>query len=265
VKRNALLCLAVALLITILQPPQPIHADHQHGPTITVDQLNAVFPRVPFSTPLTSEPIFDRRIDIVNGQFVIFIQVKNKAKTDLKFYYIWLKPQAVNGKVGCTITRIQVEGKLYTQRDLTQPNPYFANTNGDAYCNSFLSPFLVGYGSGAVVNNITLKYRMVMIDLGGTLFPDAPHPIIVAGCSIYGAWDTVNLRSGPGREYAVLTVIIGFNENAPVMDWCGDWLKINYKGMIGWIWKYYAGWYEVTCIPNYHKSSPAWLRSDAPN
>ena len=265
-KRNVLLCLAVALLITIFQPPQTIHADHQHGPTITVDQLNAVFRRVPFTSPLTSELLRSQFINIINGQFRISLQVVNTHDpkySTYKEYYMWLVPKVRDGKIACTISQIQVEGKLFTQRDLLQPNPYFANLDGTPYCDSFLSPFLVGYGPSAVVNSVTLKNRMVMIELGGTLLPNAPHPIIVAGCSIYASWFDLNLRSGPGREYAVLTVIRNFDVGAPVLDWRGDWLKINYKGTIGWIWKYYAG-QEVLCIPNYHKSSAAWLRSDAP-
>jgi hypothetical protein len=264
--RKILLFAIIITLFAMFFQPQNAHAEDHRRITITDIQLSNILRAAPFSQSLTADPVNYREIGVIDGRFMIYFRSRQAVRNAPdKFYYIWLKPELHDGRIGCTIDQIRVDGKLLTQKELMQSNPYLSDLNGDSYCNSLLNPFLVGFGPGAVINSISLPSHYFVIDLGGTLAPDAPSPVVVGGCKIYTvSWFfTLNLRSGPGLDYPVLTVIESFDEQSPVLDWRGDWLKINFKGTVGWVWKYYV-YGTGACLPDYSNSSEAWLRSDAP-
>jgi hypothetical protein len=262
--RKILLFAIMITLLAMFHQPPTIRAEDHRTITITGVQMSNVFRAAPFSQPFTTEPIKYRELGVVKGQLMIFFTSQQPLRNAVeRQYYIWLDPTLHDGKISCTIAQIRVDRKLYTRKDLIQPNPYFSDLNGDVYCNSFLPPFLVGYGPDTRITGMTLKPRMLILDLIGTLSPNAPNPIVVGGCRLIGPSHWLKLRTGPGREYSVIDVIKSFDNQALVLDWRGDWLKISYKGTVGWIGKYYARG-TGSCIPDYSNSSEAWLRSDAP-
>jgi N-acetylmuramoyl-L-alanine amidase len=52
----------------------------------------------------------------------------------------------------------------------------------------------------------------------------------------------VNLRSGPGVDYKIL-IPVDPKDIVPVLEEKGDWLKVEYKGVTGWV----AGWVVTKC------------------
>ncbi|MCC7447418.1 MAG: SH3 domain-containing protein [Anaerolineae bacterium] len=262
-KRRVMLFVAAIFFLCMFDHPPILRAEQQRTITITVAHLNYILRQLPLAFPLATDPVHDRFIDIFSGQFRVQITVI-KPNGAWAWHYIWIRPQVDNGKITCTITQIMVGGTLFNQRQLQQPNPYISDLNADAYCHALLSPFLVGYGPGVVVKNITLQPRMAHLDLGGALLPDAPNPVVVGGCTVYAMWPAqLNFRRGPGTDYDVISLMPGWwlDKPAPVLGWQGDWLKIDYRGTVGWVWKYYAIGSEE-CLPDYRNSSEAWLRSD---
>jgi hypothetical protein len=252
------------ILLSMFRSPSEILASHQRNLVITETQLSKVFQQNPFSTTLTSEPIRMRTLGVMNGQFRIFLATQKTVSVQ-NFYYIWMQPQLSNGKITCTVIQIEVTGQVYTQHELLQPNPYFSSLNADNYCNGFLSPFLVGYGSGAVIEKLELKNHTVMIDLGGTVSSDAPPPLVMAGCTAHKGiwWGNLNVRSGPGLNYPIIAVIEDYSIDSPVLDWNDNWLKINYEGTVGWVWKHFARGGRL-CMSDYHRRYDAWERSNTP-
>jgi hypothetical protein len=168
--RKILLFAIIITLLAMFHQLPAAHAEDHRTITITGIQMSNVFRAAPFSQPFTTNVIKYREVGVVNGQFRIHINAqKTQQSPPTEFYFIWLAPELKNGKISCTITQIQVEGEIFTQKELMQPNPYFSDLNGDIYCNSFLSPFLVGYGADVVIAAMTLKYHVLVLDLVGTL------------------------------------------------------------------------------------------------
>jgi len=64
------------------------------------------------------------------------------------------------------------------------------------------------------------------------------HPFPAAADTVVIAADVVNVRSGPGTNFGVITQV-GLNEKLSVLDKSGDWYKVQLAyGGTGWV----AGW-----------------------
>lgn len=65
-----------------------------------------------------------------------------------------------------------------------------------------------------------------------------PQMSAAAGETAIVATDVLNVRSGPGTDYGIITKV-GLNEKFPVLDKSGDWYKVQLAyGGSGWV----AGW-----------------------
>lgn len=74
-----------------------------------------------------------------------------------------------------------------------------------------------------------------------------PQSASAAGENVVIAANVVNIRSGPGTNYWIVTKV-GLNEKFPVLDKSGDWYKIRLaNGGSGWI----AGWLVNLETPSY--------------
>jgi hypothetical protein len=265
--QKILLLIVIFMLVFGANQPTKVRAQDHRSITITGAQLAHVLVKSGFTSPLSADPIQLILVNVADEQFTISIYVRRTVPHNLDF--IWIKPSLDAGKITCTISKIVANDRIWTQRELTQPNPYFSNLNADTYCNMLLSPFIVGFGPGAVLKSLTLKHDMVFLELGGTLAPEAPIPAFVAECRVSSFSMRTNLRSGPGLEYPVLMVFDAwyydkFHYHQPlVLDWQGDWLKIDNNGTVGWVWKHYAGGTRE-CVTSIYNRHDVWEVSDHP-
>jgi hypothetical protein len=217
----------------------------------------------------------DLHVSVLYGQFRIeyYIQPQT-AKSPFKrsYDYIWITPILNNGQISCTITKIQIGAQIMTAAILKLPNIYLTSIDATPYCDLFLAPFLKGYGINAQIVSLKLQNNMVWLDIGGTIAPDAPPPVVVAQCTVYvstGIYHntTINLRSGPSYDAPILRTLFSKNYedvSGKLISWQGDWVEINIEGQIGWVWKHYA-WGGQECSADYFRPYyDAWQLSATP-
>src|SRR5258708_2679733 len=168
----------------------PTHAAKSVTFIITQQQLDAIIEGLPNLGQLQAIKNIDGAplnlgVGILPGRFAISFRTKKTATSRPDFYYIVLLPTLQNGKINCTIDRIWLKDKWLTRDDLSKPNPYLTSTNGDAYCTMFLTPFLAGYGPGAMVTQTTLGYTDLTIADSCDLALGSPPLSSVSICNHY--------------------------------------------------------------------------------
>lgn len=205
-------------------------------------------------------------IGIDPGQFRVVYYLR-KSATERTYITIWIAPRLENGQIFCSITQFQVNGQNFKGDALTKSNPYLHDLDATPYCNLFLTPFLRGYGSGSQVVSLKLQNNMVWLDIGGTIVPDAPPPVVVAQCKVlvgisFAFGGTINLRSAPSLDAPVLETMFDGTEGR-LLGWNAGWVKIDQDGQIGWLSKPYAHG-GMECLADYFRVTDAWYRSDEP-
>jgi hypothetical protein len=209
----------------------------------------------------------DLAIGIDPGQFRVVYYLL-KSATERTYITIWIAPRLDNGQISCSVTQFQVDDQNFKGDALTKPNPYLHDLNATPYCNLFLTPFLVGYGSSSQIVSLKLQNNMVWLDIGGTIAPDAPPPVVVAQCEVtveasFYAGGTVNLRSAPSLDAPIVETMLD-GTNGRLLGWNAGWVKIDQDGQIGWFSKRFA-YGGMECVADYFRvTTVAWYRSDEP-
>ena len=243
-----------------------VYAQQQKTIIITEAQINAVVSRLSDPNQLkiirADGDAIKPYVIVGNGHFLIFYQLQKTKTARPQLYDIWLTPRVAGGKISCAITKLQINDQILTAQELGQPNPFVTDLSADAYCNIFLQPFLAGY-AGAQVTEMTLKNNMAFLSLSGELSPDAPPPAVIAGCKVHNhTYDQLSVRSGPDLSYPRLTMF-GPLDEATLLGWQGDWVKVNFEGTVGWVWKNWVSGGSI-CQAIMGRPDEVWVRSDHP-
>ena len=232
---------------------------------ITNYHLTATFNRTLFSASALPGVVEYSGIDIdPNGQITIYISTRqpstDKQQQPLHYTQIILQPTIMNGQIICPIVKVITDTQTTTPRTL-QVSEY-GDMNGNEYCNRMFAPFVASQGENVTVTGLVFDLHIVYISINGALRDDAPHPVVVAGCRFtsgtgyYSA--PYNLRTGPGLEYTVLTVLQPSDDTYAVLGWKTHWIKINANGVVAWIAEW--GGYGVgdTCLVAPPRSGWVW-------
>lgn len=253
------------LLACFAQPVAPTRAAKSLTVIITQAQLDAVIDSLPNRARLQLIKNIDGTpqellVAILPGRFAITFRIQQSRSSGPDYYYVVLLPTLQNGKITCTVDRIWLKDKWLTRNDLGKPNPYIATTNADATCEMFLSPFLVGYGPGAMIARFSAGYADLTVEIGGNLLPGAPPPAVVAGCEVYW-WHSIGyLHSTPDWNSPFLGTV---SDEARVLAWKHFWLKVETdSGTVGWVYPEWAIG-DARCIGRAGNGNPIWVVLDS--
>lgn len=225
------LLIASATFAFLLSQNYPVQAGQSYTYTlvITEAQINTFADRL-FSVANPAEENKHVWVIILEGRFRPIFYAIDQETIDA----YWITPTAHSGKLVCDFSAIQLSGNFLTKQELTRLSATEKNAN--VFCYLLLDPFLEGYGRNAQISSIRLSNHSVYIQLTGAELKNAIPPAVVARCKVADFLMAQNLRTGPGLNYPIITLI-------PVGEWLDylgqnpGWVKVQYHGAIGWAWK----------------------------